>query len=84
MKTSATSVHIGRLVVEGPPGLDHGRFEASLRSELARLIAQGGIDARVASRARFDAGTIDLREVGDDGLGRDVARAAYAALGRPR
>ena len=82
MKPAHTTVRIDRIVVESRGDFDAATFEAGVRDELRRLIASEGVDARAASRRRFDAGAIDTRDGSAAVLGRRVARAAHAALRR--
>lgn len=83
---AAVNVHIERLVVDAA-GARHARaIGAAVRTELARLVAEGGLPATLAgggALATVDAGSFQ-RPSGarPSAIGRQLARSVYRGLGR--
>jgi hypothetical protein len=83
---SAINIHIERLVVDASGARDARAVGASVRTELARLVAEGGLPATLASGgalAAVEAGSFQ-RPSGakPSAIGREVARSVYRGLGR--
>jgi hypothetical protein len=80
-------LHIERLVLDGLPATDRARLRAAVESELARLLAAGGLGRGLAAggaMARLSAPPIRLERSGrPDALGRAVARSVHARIGGP-
>lgn len=82
-------VHIERLVLDGiavPYGARPG-LQAAVEAELGRLLAEGGLAAGLAQGGALPGlagGSIQLGPGNPpDLLGRQIAQAAYSAIGTP-
>lgn len=83
-------LHIDRLVLDGLPvgGADSPRLRRALTRELSRLLADGGVAHGLAGgvavpRMAAPRLTMAGREK-PDALGRKIAHAVYAGIGRPK
>lgn len=80
-------LHIERLVLEGidtPPGRGE-QLREDVSAELTRLLRDGGLADAVVRRgavARLSAPAAGLSAGGPDHLGRQLAGAIYAGIGR--
>ncbi|HUF60491.1 MAG TPA: hypothetical protein VMN36_00320 [Verrucomicrobiales bacterium] len=76
-------LHIDRVVLEGFSRINRAELSLALESELARLLAQGGLaeSASGFAAARVDGGAIQLgRGIEARVLARRLARAVYSGL----
>ena len=83
MDDADVEVHVDELVLHGFPARDRHAVGEALRAELARLIAEGGVPARLAladGAARLDGGSFRAshgQRPAD--VGAAVARAVYGS-----
>lgn len=83
------NIHIERLVLDGVYLEPNGRalLEASVRDELTRLLAEGGLSPDLASGGAVPSlhgGSIQIAGAGGPGgLGQQIARAVYGGIGQP-
>lgn len=82
------NIHIERLVLDGlnlVPG-QRELLQAALETELARLLAAGGLSPDLVSggaRPSLEAGSIQLASDGNPTrLGQQIAQAVYGGIGR--
>jgi hypothetical protein len=78
-------LELDSLELEGLEPQQPERVRAALEAELARLIAERGLPARLSSRAEaaFDAGALTAGDLGSpERLGQAIARHIYAELAR--
>ncbi|MGB9176690.1 MAG: hypothetical protein WCB46_08150 [Methanoregula sp.] len=80
-------VHIDRLVLDGVPVQRHEgpAVQRSLEKELARLLAEGGLSADLASGGAYpDIPAADMNISGSSAreIGKGIARAVYGGIGR--
>jgi hypothetical protein len=81
-------LHIDRLILEGASlnAREQPHFQAALKMELSRLLAERGLAGDLINGAAVNAvrgGTVQLRgEASGQGLGRQVAQAVYRGIGR--
>lgn len=83
-------LHIDRLVLDGlsVTGADGPRLRRALTRELTRLMADGGVaqglsGGTVVPRVQAPRLSTAAREK-PDALGRKIAHAVYAGIGKPR
>ena len=72
--TAPVTIRIGRIVVEGAAPADANRTAAALRTELVRLVSQGGLPQHwgaAAAGVRRDPATLHALTPG--GRGREAA-----------
>lgn len=81
--TPSVELHIDQVVLEGLQGINRAEFGLVLESELARLLAQGGL-AELSTGPdadRVDGGVIPLGgSIETRTLARRLARAVYSGL----
>jgi hypothetical protein len=82
------NLHIERLIIDGVP-LEAGgasRLKAAVESELARLLAEGGLAPELwGGGALPSVGAGHIQAAGERdavGLGRQIAHATYGGIGR--
>jgi len=78
-------LEIDRLELEGFEPEEPERVRSALEAELARLISERGLPARLSSRteAAFDGGALTANDLGSpERLGQAIARHIYAELAR--
>lgn len=85
----AIQVHIERLILDGiaVPYGQRPQLQAALEAELGRLLAEGGLASGLTQGGAAPAvagGNIQLTQGNEPGvLGRQIAQAAYGAIGTP-
>jgi hypothetical protein len=83
-------LHIDRLVLDGLPvtGAESPRLRRALARELSRLLASGGVAPSLSGGTALpQVAAARLTTTGrekPDALGRKIAHAVYAGIGRPR
>jgi hypothetical protein len=81
-------IHIERLVLDGVPVAagDGPLVRAAVQTELARLVAEGGLAPEVLAGGALEAragGPMQMREGSAPGeLGQGIARAVYGGIGQ--
>jgi hypothetical protein len=80
-------VHIDRLVLEGMTVQRHEgpAVQKAVEKELARLLAEGGLSADLASGGAYpdvQAGNMNTTGRGPSKIGKEIARAVYGRIGR--
>ncbi len=78
------TLHIEELVLDGFDPLDRPALAEAVRSELTRLVAEGGLPTSLGAAApSLDAGAFTAApDAGAHTLGTDVARAIYGGMNR--
>lgn len=85
----AIHVHIERLILDGiaVPTSQRPQLQAAVEAELGRLLAEGGLASGLAqggAAPTIGGGSIQLAQGNEAGvLGRQIAQAAYGAIGAP-
>jgi hypothetical protein len=80
-------VHIDRLVLEGMPVQRHEGLvvQRAVEKELARLLAEGGLAADLASGGAYpdvQAGNMHITGPGARAIGKGIARSIYGGIGQ--
>lgn len=82
-------LQIERLILDGVHLAPEHRplLQAAVESELARLLAEGGLAAGVkaaGATARMTGGNLQLTPDNPGSMGRQIARAVYGSIGKPQ
>jgi hypothetical protein len=85
-RPSVVELHIGELVLDGFPLTNQAQLEAVVQQELARLFAERGMPAGLASSgdvASLEGGEFHVvPESGAQAIGAQIAQAVYGGLSR--
>jgi len=82
------NLHIDQLILDGinVPRSQRHLLQASMQSELTRLLTEGGVPRHLVNGSalrRVPAGNIELSSGSDPvNLGRQIARSVYGGIGK--